>query len=75
MICEGMTAGLGGAAAMSISTNLAMQLRGSPPSAAPATSLERLLGIELENERIEHALLATSHFAISVAVLERDRRD
>jgi hypothetical protein len=68
MIGEGVKAGLGGAAVMSVSTNLEMRLSGRDASDAPARALERLFGIEVDNKRLEQALVTAAHVATSVSL-------
>lgn len=68
MISQGVKAGFGGAVVMSISTNLEMRLSGREASDAPAKALERLFGIDLEDERAEQALVATAHVATSASL-------
>jgi uncharacterized membrane protein YagU involved in acid resistance len=68
VIRQGALCGLGGALAMSVSTNLEMRVRGRGPSAAPANALERLFGWEVDNERGEQALVAAAHFTVSMSL-------
>jgi hypothetical protein len=68
MISEGVKAGVGGAVVMSVSTNLEMRLSGRDASDAPAKALERLFGIDLDNERAEQTLVLAAHVATSVSL-------
>lgn len=68
MISEGVKAGFGGAIVMSVSTNLEMRLSGRDASDSPAKALERLFGIDTENERAEQALVLAAHVATSVSL-------
>jgi uncharacterized membrane protein YagU involved in acid resistance len=68
MIADGIKAGLAGAAAMSVSTNLEMRIRGRGPSAAPAQALERMFGVKPDSPRAEQAMVAAAHVSVSVAV-------
>jgi uncharacterized protein YndB with AHSA1/START domain len=66
-IGRGALAGLAGAAAMSVSTNAEMRLRGRPPSDAPMRAIERLLGVRARG-RGGILLGAAGHVTASVGV-------
>jgi hypothetical protein len=66
-VADGLLAGVAGGAAMSISTNTEMRLRGRPPSRVPAQTVERLVGIDLD-ERAEQLLTTAGHVATSAAL-------
>jgi hypothetical protein len=68
MIADGLKAGLAGAAAMSVSTNLEMRIRGREASPAPAKALERLFGLKVDSSRGEQALVAAAHVSVSVGL-------
>jgi hypothetical protein len=68
VIADGVKAGLAGAAAMTVSTNLEMRIREREPSAAPAEALERMFGLNVENPRAEQAMVAAAHVSVSVGV-------
>jgi uncharacterized protein YndB with AHSA1/START domain len=67
-IARGALAGLAGAAAMSVSTNAEMRLRGRPPSDAPIRAIERLTGIGARGRRRRILVGAAGHVGASVAV-------
>jgi len=64
---RGMVAGLAGAAAMSVSTNAEMRLRGRPPSDAPAKALARMLRVKPRGRR-KQALGIGGHLGTAVAL-------
>lgn len=66
-VVDGLLAGAAGGVAMSISTNAEMRLRGRPPSRVPAQTVERLVGIDLD-ERAERLLTSVGHVATSAAL-------
>jgi uncharacterized protein YndB with AHSA1/START domain len=65
---DGAIAGLVGAAAMSISTNLEMRLRGRRPSEAPAKALARVLGVSVNGERHKQLVGAAGHAATALSL-------
>ena len=65
---RGMLAGLAGAAAMSVSTNAEMRLRGRPPSDAPAKALARVLRVKPKGRGRKQALAIGGHVGTSVAL-------
>lgn len=65
---RGAVAGLGGAAAMSVSTNLEMRLRNRPPSYAPAKALGRMLGIDADSDQTEKLLGLLGHVGTAVSL-------
>jgi hypothetical protein len=67
-LARGALAGLAGAAAMSVSTNAEMRLRGRKPSDAPAKTIERLLGITLRGRRKRMRAAAAGHVVASLGV-------
>jgi hypothetical protein len=64
---DGVLAGGVGGAAMSVSTNVEMRLRGRPPSVVPVQTVERLLGLDLERST-EERLVTVGH-VVSSALL------
>ena len=64
---RGVLAGVAGSAAMSVSTNGEMRLRGRPPSDASAKALARVLGVKPRGRR-KQALGIAGHFGTSVAL-------
>jgi hypothetical protein len=68
VIVDGVKAGLAGATAMSVSTNLEMRIRGREASAAPAKALERMFGLKVDNPRAEQAVVAAAHVSVSVGL-------
>jgi uncharacterized protein YndB with AHSA1/START domain len=64
---RGALAGLVGAAAMSVSTNAEMRLRGRPPSDAPAKALSRVLRVKSRGRR-KQLLGAGGHVGTAVAL-------
>jgi len=65
---RGAVAGLVGAAAMSVSTNLEMRLRNRPPSYAPAKALGRMLGIDANSDQSRKLLGLLGHVATAVSL-------
>ena len=67
-IGRGLAAGAAGAAAMSVSTNAEMRLRGRPPSDAPARAISRLLGVDARGQRRRMQLALAGHLVTSIAL-------
>jgi hypothetical protein len=67
-IARGVAAGLAGAAAMSVSTNAEMRLRGRPPSDAPIRAFGRLPGVHARGKRRRRRVLVGGHLATSLTV-------
>lgn len=67
-LARGAAAGLVGALAMSVSTNVEMRLRGRPASDAPAKALARLFGVSARGKQRKMRLALGGHLATSVAL-------
>jgi uncharacterized protein YndB with AHSA1/START domain len=67
-LARGAVAGLAGAAAMSVSTNVEMRARGRSPSDAPAKTIERLLGTKIRGRRKRMRAAAAGHVVASLGV-------
>jgi uncharacterized protein YndB with AHSA1/START domain len=65
---RGGLAGVAGAVAMSVSTNVEMRLRGRPPSDAPARAIERVLGTRIEGRKRRVRAAAAGHLATSLGL-------
>jgi hypothetical protein len=61
---DGVLAGAAGGAAMSVSTNVEMRVRGRPPSVVPVQTVERLLGLDLDRAT-EERLVTLGHIGSS----------
>jgi len=62
----GLAAGAAGTLAMTASTTLANKVRGKEPSTAPAEAVEKVVGVQPENERAERRLGTVAHVAYGV---------
>jgi hypothetical protein len=62
-IGKGLLAGVAGTAAMTLSTVVESKLSQRPPSTAPAEAVEKVVGVEPEDEEAEHRLSTVSHWA------------
>src|SRR4051794_2126285 len=67
-LARGAVAGLAGAAAMSVSTNAEMRVRGRAPSDAPAKTIERLLRTKIRGRRRRMRAAAAGHVVASLGV-------